>query len=252
MTDSPNPSDPDQTIVAANGEPATTLTVATLGDQLRPALLSVLSLTLLTGALFPLMLFLLARTMFPTQAKGSLVTRDGVIIGSNLIGQNFTSPAYFHPRPSAAGAGYDAAASGGTNLGPANPKLKDGATDDPKTADADESFAGIRQLTEEYRKQNALAPEVAVPIDAVTRSGSGLDPHISPANAALQIARISRTRGLSTDVVRSLVARHTRGRQLGLLGEPRVAVLPLNLELDRTAPPSNPASPQGSSRPESR
>ena len=109
MTDSPNPSDPDQTLVAANGESATTLSVATLRDQLRPALLSVLSLTLLTGALFPLMLFVLARPMFPTQAKGSLVTRDGVIIGSELIGQNFTSPAYFHPRPSAAGAGYDAA-----------------------------------------------------------------------------------------------------------------------------------------------
>jgi K+-transporting ATPase ATPase C chain len=252
MTDSPSASDPDQTIGAANDEAATTLSVATLRDQLRPALLSVLSLTFLTGALFPLMLFVLARPMFPTQAKGSLVTRDGVIIGSDLIGQNFALPAYFHPRPSAAGAGYDAASSGGTNLGPANPKLKDGAADDPKTADADESFTGVRQLTEEYRKQNGLAPEVAVPIDAVTRSGSGLDPHISPANAALQIARVSRSRGLSTDVMRSLVARHTRGRQFGILGEPRVAVLPLNLELDRTAPPSISASPQSSSRPESR
>jgi K+-transporting ATPase ATPase C chain len=251
MTDSPSPSDPDQTLVAENGESTITLSVATLRDQLRPALLSVLSLTLLTGALFPLVLFVLARPIFPIQANGSLMTRDGVIIGSELIGQNFTSPAYFHPRPSAAGAGYDAAASGGTNLGPANPKLKDGAADDPKTADADESFTGVRQLAEEYRKQNGLAPDVAVPIDAVTRSGSGLDPHISPANAALQVARVSRTRGLSTDVVRSLVARHTRGRQFGILGEPRVAVLPLNLELDRTAPALNPASPQGSSRSES-
>jgi len=226
--------------------------VATLRDQLRPALLSVLSLTLFTGALFPLMLFVLARPMFPTQTNGSLVTRDGVIIGSDLIGQNFTSPAYFHPRPSAAGAGYDAASSGGTNLGPANPKLKDGATDDPKTASTDESFAGIRQLADEYRKHNGLAPDVAVPIDAVTRSGSGLDPHISPANAALQIARVSRARGLSVEVVRSLVSTHTQGRQLGFLGEPRVAVLPLNLEIDRTAPLPNPASPQSSSRPESR
>ncbi len=228
-----------------------TLLIATLRDQLRPALLSLLSLTLLTGVLFPLTLFVIARLMFPTQAKGSLVTRNGVIIGSELIGQNFSSPAYFHPRPSAAGAGYDAAASGGTNLGPSNPKLIDGAADDPKTAEADESFAGIRQLTEEYRKHNGLGPEVAVPIDAVTRSGSGLDPHISPANAALQIARIARTRGLSNDLLRSLVARHTRGRQFGILGEPRVAVLPLNLELDRTAPALNPASPQGSSRSES-
>jgi K+-transporting ATPase ATPase C chain len=228
------------------------LTVATLRDQLRPALAGVLLLTLLTGLLFPLVLFVIARPMFPTQAKGSLMTLDGVIIGSELIGQNFTSPAYFQPRPSAAGTGYDGASSGGTNLGPANPKLKGGAPDDRKTATVDESFAGVRQLTEEYRKQNGLAPDVVVPIDAVTRSGSGLDPHISPANAALQIERVSRSRGLSAEVVRSLVSRHTRGRQLGFLGEPRVAVLPLNLELDQTAPLPNSASPQSSSRPESR
>jgi K+-transporting ATPase ATPase C chain len=251
MSDSANISDPDQTPVAGNGDPATTSSAAALRDQLRPALLSVLSLTLLTGALFPLMLFVIARPLFPAQAKGSLITLDGVVIGSELIGQNFTSPAYFHPRPSAAGAGYDAAASGGTNLGPANPKLKDGAPDDSKTADADESFAGVRQLTEEYRKQNVLAPEVAVPIDAVTRSGSGLDPHISPANAALQIARVSQARGLSIEVVRSLVSRHTRSRQFGILGEPRVTVLSLNLELDRTAPRLNPAAPQSSAPRES-
>ena len=252
MKDSDQSSAPDQTLAPANNELTTSVSVATLRDQLRPALLSVLALTLLTGALFPLLLFALVRPLFPTQAKGSLLIRDGVVIGSALIGQNFTAPAYFHPRPSAAGAGYDGASSGGTNLAPANPKLKDGAPDDPKTADADESFAGIRQLTEEYRKQNGLAPEVAVPIDAVTRSGSGLDPHISPANAALQIPRISRSRGLSIDVVRSLVARHTQGRQFGILGEPRVAVLPLNLELDRTAPLPNPASPPSSARTESR
>jgi K+-transporting ATPase ATPase C chain len=252
MIDPPSPSDSDQTLAAANGEPTITMFVATLREQLRPALLSVVSLTLLTGVLFPLLLFVLARPIFPIQANGSLMTRDGVIIGSELIGQNFTVPGYFHPRPSAAGAGYDAAASGGTNLGPANPKLKDGATDDPKTADVDESFAGIRRLTEEYRKQNGLAVDVAVPIDAVTRSGSGLDPHISPANAALQSARVSRARGLRPDVVRSLVSKHTRSRQFGFLGEPRVAVLPLNLELDRTAPLLNPASSQSSSRPESR
>jgi K+-transporting ATPase ATPase C chain len=198
------------------------------------------------------MLFLLARSMFPTQAKGSLLTRNGVIIGSELIGQSFIAPGYFHPRPSAAGTGYDAASSGGTNLGPANPKLKDGAADDPKTPNVDESFPGIRQLTEEYRKQNGLAPDVAVPIDAVTGSASGLDPHISPTNAALQIARVARARRLSTEVVRSLVTRHTQGRQLGFLGEPRVAVLPLNLELDRTAPLPNTASPQSSSRSGSR
>jgi potassium-transporting ATPase KdpC subunit len=251
MTDPPN-SESNQTLVAANGAPAATLSLATLRDQLRPVLLSVLSLTFLTGALFPLILFVLARPMFPTQAKGSLMTRDGVIIGSELIGQNFTSAAYFHPRPSAAGAGYDAASSSGTNLGPANPKLKDGAADDPKTADTDESFVGVRQLTEEYRKLNGLAPDVAVPIDAVTRSGSGLDPHISPANAGLQMARMSRARGVSMEVIRSLVSKHTKGRQLGFLGEPRVAVLSLNLELDRAAPLAKAASPQSATRSESR
>ena len=252
MTDSPSPSDSNQTLVAANGEPATTSSVATFRDQLRPALLSVLSLTLLTGALFPLVLFVLARPMFPTQAKGSLVTRDGVIIGSDLIGQNFTSPAYFQPRPSAAGAGYDAASSGGTNLGPSNPKLKGGSADDPATPAIDESFVGIRQLADEYRRSNGLPPDTTIPIDAVTRSGSGLDPHISPANAALQVTRVAQARGLKVEAVLRLVSNHTRGRQLGFLGEPRVAVLPLNLELDRTAPLPNPASPQSSSRSESR
>jgi K+-transporting ATPase ATPase C chain len=252
MDDPYQTSDPNKTLADASVVSIRTPFVVTLRGQLWPALASVLLLTLLTGGIFPLALFVLARPMFPTQANGSLVTREGVIVGSDLIGQNFTSRAYFHPRPSAAGTGYDAASSGGTNLGPANPKLKDGATDDPKTASADESFAGVRQLVEEYRRQNGLAPDVAVPIDAVTRSGSGLDPHISPANAALQIARVSRARGLSTEIVRSLVTRHTQGRQLGFLGEPRVAVLPLNLELDRTAPLPNPASPRSSSRSESR
>jgi K+-transporting ATPase ATPase C chain len=252
MNNSDQSSDPNQTLACTSVGSATTPLVATWREQLWPALASVLSLTLLTGGIFPLALFILATPLFPSQTGGSLVARDGVIIGSDLIGQNFASPAYFHPRPSAAGTGYDASSSGGTNLRPANPKLKDGATDDPKTAGVDESFAGIRQLTEEYRKHNGLAPDAAVPIDAVTRSGSGLDPHISPANAALQIARVSRVRRLSTEVVRSLVARHTQGRQLGFLGEPRVAVLPLNLELDRTAPLPKPVSPQTSSRPEAR
>jgi K+-transporting ATPase ATPase C chain len=236
---------------AANGEPATTLSVASFRGQLRPALLSLLALTLLTGVLFPSILLLLAPALFPGRAGGSLLTRGGFIVGSELIGQGFISSAYFHPRPSAAGAGYDAASSGGTNLSPVNPKLKDSTADDPKTAEVDESFAGLRQLAEEYRKRNGLTPDVAIPIDAVTRSGSGLDPHISPANAALQIARVSRARGLRIEVVRSLVSRHTQGRQLGLLGEPRVAVLPLNLELDRTAPLPNPASAPSTSQSES-
>jgi K+-transporting ATPase ATPase C chain len=191
-------------------------------------------LTLLTGVVFPLALAALACPLFPRQAGGSLLVRDKVV-GSELIGQDFTGEGYFHPRPSAAGRGYDAAASGGTNLAPTNPKLRDGTEDDPATPGADESFAGVRELTEGYRARNGLPPDVAVPIDAVTRSGSGLDPHISPTNAALQVPRVARARRLSEEAVRRLVAEHTRGRQFGILGEPRVAVLPLNLALDRAA-----------------
>jgi K+-transporting ATPase ATPase C chain len=208
---------------------------AAVFEQLRPALLSVVVLIFLTGVVFPLGLAALAFPLFPRQAGGSLIVRDR-IVGSELIGQEFTGPGYFHPRPSAAGHGYDAAASGGTNLGPANPKLRDGAKDDPATSDVDESFAGVRELAESYRIRNGLAPDAIVPVDAVTRSGSGLDPHISVANAALQVARVARARGLSEETVRRLVADHTRGRQLGILGEPRVAVLPLNLALDQGAP----------------
>jgi len=251
MNNSHQSSDPKPALATSTAS-ATTLTGTILCEQLRPAILSVLLLTLLTGALFPLMLFVLVRPMFPTQAKGSLVTRDGVIVGSDLIGQNFTSRAYFHPRPSAAGAGYDAASSGGTNLGPANPKLRDGSADDPATPAIDESFVGIRQLADEYRRSNGLPPDTTIPIDAITRSGSGLDPHISPANAALQVTRVAHARGLSVEAVRRLITKHTRGRQLGFLGEPRVSVLPLNLELDRIAPPPSSASPQSSSGSESR
>jgi K+-transporting ATPase ATPase C chain len=210
-------------------------------EQIRPALLSVLVLTLLTGVLFPAVLAAVACPLFPRQSGGSLIVHESVI-GSELIGQEFTGPGYFHPRPSAAGRGYDAAASGGTNLAPTNPKLRDGAGDDPATAGVDESFAGMRQLAGEYRSRNGLAPDAAVPVDAVTRSASGLDPHISPANAELQVARIARSRRLSEEAVRRLVAEHTRGRQFGILGEPRVVVLPLNLALDRWAEASRSAS----------
>jgi len=211
-------------------------------EQLRPALLSVPLLTLLTGVVFPLALAAVARPLFPRQAGGSLVVRDG-IVGSELIGQDFTGPGYFHPRPSAAGRGYDAAASGGTNLGPANPKLRDGNSDDPATPGVEESFAGVRELAQGYRTRNGLAPGAAVPVDAVTRSGSGLDPHISPANAVVQVPRVARARRLSEKAVRRLVAEHTLGRQFGILGEPRVAVLPLNLALDQAAAlPTSPTS----------
>ena len=164
-------------------------------------------------------MFALGRLFFPDQADGGLVTRNGVVIGSRLIGQEFTRAEYFHSRPSAAGAGYDGTASGGTNLGPSHRQL----------------IEGVRQLAEDYRRSNGLPPDATLPIDAVTRSGSGLDPHISPANAALQVPRVARARGLSEDAVRRLLAGHTQGRGLGFMGSPRVSVLDLNLDLDRTA-----------------
>jgi len=244
------PSDPDQSPISTN-LPTADLSIGSLREHFRPALLSLLVLTFLTGALFPLMLFVVARAFFPAQANGSLLSRQGVVIGSNLIGQNFSGAGYFHPRPSAAGSGYDGASSGGTNLGPSNPKLRDGSPDDPTTP-TDESFVGIRQLADQYRRINGVAPGVALPIDAVTRSGSGLDPDISPANAALQISRVARARDLSTDAVRRLVAKYTSDRQLGFLGEPRVTILPLNFELDQIAPLLNPVIRQSTSSSEAR
>jgi K+-transporting ATPase ATPase C chain len=210
--------------------------VSGLREQIRPAMLGILLLTLLTGIAFPLALAGLALPLFSHQAEGSLVTRDGAVVGAELIGQNFSGPGYFHSRPSAAGDGYDATASGGTNLGPANPKLRDGVKADPAVTGKSKSFAGVRELAELYRQSNSLAPDSVVPIDAVTRSGSGLDPHISPANAALQVSRVARERKLNEEEVRYLVAEYTQGRQFGFLGEPRVAVLALNLALDQLAP----------------
>jgi K+-transporting ATPase ATPase C chain len=179
-------------------------------------LLSVPLLTLLTGVFFPVALAVLARPLFPHQAGGSLVERRGVVVGSELIGQNFSAPGYFHPRPPVPGNDYDATTSGGTNFGPTNPKLRD----------------SVRERTELYRRINGLPADAAIPIDAVTCSGSGLDPHISPANAALQVARVARERRLPEEHVRRLVAEHTQGRRLGFLGEPHVNVLTLNLALD--------------------
>jgi potassium-transporting ATPase KdpC subunit len=191
--------------------------LATLLEQVRPLLLGLALLTVLTGVVFPLVLAGLAHLIFPHQANGSLIERDGVVVGSKLIGQPFAGPGYFHPRPSAAGDGYDGLASGGSNLSPTNPKLQ----------------ADARRLADAYRRDNNLSDITAIPIDAVTRSGSGLDPHISPANAALQVPRVAGQRRLGEDEVRRLVADHTSRRQLGVLGEPRVNVLALNLALDR-------------------
>jgi potassium-transporting ATPase KdpC subunit len=188
-----------------------------LGEHLRPAILSVVSLTFLTGCIFPLVLFGLGWWLSPSQAAGSLVMRNGLVVGSRLIGQDFTRPEYFHSRPSAAGTGYDGTASGGTNFGPSNPKL----------------IQRVERLASDYRKINGLPADAIVPIDAVTSSGSGLDPHISPQNAELQIMRVARVRGLDEAAVRSLVAAHTEAPQLGFLGSPRVSVLDLNLALDQ-------------------
>jgi len=215
--------------------------IAGLREQIRPALVGLVMLTLLTGIVFPLATAAIAIPLFPRQAGGSRVTRDGVIVGADFIGQAFSNPAYFHPRPSAAGDGYDATASGGTNLGPANPKLRNGEKASP--GGEKKAFAGVRQLADAYRLTNRLAPSVAVPIDAVTRSGSGLDPHISPANAALQVPRVARERHLTEEAVQHLVDEHTQGPQLGFLGQPRVNVLALNLALDRLAARRSSSSP---------
>lgn len=188
---------------------------AILARQLRPALLGAVVLCLMTGFVYPGVVTGLAQLLFPRQANGSLVTVDGVVVGSALIGQGFSRPEYFHPRPSAAGAGYDPTASGGTNKGPTDRKLAD-------TLIA-ESVAGVRTV------DGVIGP---IPADMVTRSASGLDPHISPANAALQVARVAGARGVGVDQIREILARHTEGRQFGFFGEPRVNVLLLNIALD--------------------
>ena len=188
---------------------------------------------LLTGIFFPLIVTSLSQWWFPEQANGSLAIRDGQVIGSSLLAQPFTQAQYFHPRPSAAGSGYAGEASGGTNLGPTSKKLFLGAEDDPATKNVDESFKGVKQLAALYRQENGLAPDSKVPADAVTRSASGLDPDISVANAQLQAPRVAHARNLKEAVVAQIVREHTKGRQFGFFGEPRVNVLALNLALDR-------------------
>jgi potassium-transporting ATPase KdpC subunit len=188
-------------------------------SQLRPAIAVTLVLMVITGLLYPGLVTGIAEVLFPRQADGSLVTVDGKVVGSLLIGQTFAGARYFHGRPSAAGNGYDDTLSGGTNLGPTSAKLADTL---------------IVQAVDSAVKLDHVV-KGQIPSDLVTSSGSGLDPDISPASAQLQVARVARARGLTEAEVRTVVAGHTKGRTLGIFGEPRVNVLWLNLALDSLA-----------------
>ncbi|MEP6833977.1 MAG: potassium-transporting ATPase subunit KdpC [Gemmatimonas sp.] len=188
--------------------------------QLRPAIVLTLALCVITGVVYPGIVTAIAQTLFSHQANGSLVTVNGQVVGSELIGQAFAQPSYFHPRPSAAGAGYDGAASGGTNKGPTDIKLAD-------TLIAGAVAAAIT---------NDGATKGAIPTDMATASASGLDPHISPANAFLQVRRVANARNVDSASVRAVVERHVEGRQFGFFGEPRVNVLMLNIDIDRAFP----------------
>ena len=189
-------------------------------NQIKIAIRATIVLTILTGLAYPLLVTGLAQAFFHRQSNGSLVEKNGIAIGSELIGQRFTRPEYFHGRPSAAGNdGYDATVSGGSNLGPTNQKLVDRVQADIKKFRAENpGFTG------------------PIPADLLTSSASGLDPHISPASAEAQLARVAAARGVTPDSIQALVDRRTEGRQWGIFGEPRVNVLLLNLDLDRTTP----------------
>jgi potassium-transporting ATPase KdpC subunit len=240
--------------------------------ELRPGFMMMLVMTVLTGLVYPAVITGIAQVVFRDRANGSLIVANGQVVGSRLIGQNFSKPEYFHPRPSSAGNGYDPTASGGSNLGPTSAKLINGTTkiDDKKTEVVD--FDGIEDRIVHYCVDNGIpydssmpldafkdtqgnlddvklikafnndkaplvfTPKTPIPADAVTASASGLDPHISPANVQAQAARVAKARGVSLEQVQALIARHTEGRDLGFLGEPHVNVLELNLALDQSFP----------------
>ena len=242
--------------------------------ELGPGLRLTIAFTILTGLLYPAVMTGVSELIFPRQAKGSLVTVNGNVVGSSLIGQSFTKPEYFHPRPSAAGNGYDATASSGSNLGPTSAKLLHGTTATDDKGKETVSFDGIEDRVVHYCVENDIPYESSVPLDhfkdsqgnlddaklidafndaktplvfaakapipqdAVTASASGLDPHISPANAEIQAARVAKARGVAPDQVRPLIAQFTDRADLGFLGEPRVNVLMLNVALDQKFPVS--------------
>jgi potassium-transporting ATPase KdpC subunit len=188
-----------------------------LSKQIYPAVALTIVLTVMVGIIYPFVMTGLSELLFKEKARGSLIEREGKVVGSRLIGQPFKSPGYFHSRPSAAGSGYDATASGGTNLGPTSKQLLE------------------EQVRERSKQMHTENPNVKIPIDLITSSGSGLDPHISPAAADFQIPRVARERRMSEDKVKQLVQENTAGRQFGVLGEPRVNVLELNLALDEAS-----------------
>jgi K+-transporting ATPase ATPase C chain len=191
-----------------------------LFSEIRGAVLATLVIAIVCCGLYPLVVFGISQALFYEKANGSLILdKDGSVRGSKLLGQSFTADKYFHPRPSAAGNGYDAANSGGSNLGPTSQKLND----------------AFKDRIEAYRKENGLSENEPVPADAVTASGSGLDPHISLRNAELQTPRVAKARGLSEEKVREVIERYTDARDLGVLGEPGITVLQLNLALDQVS-----------------
>jgi len=189
--------------------------------EIKNSLIATIVFAIVLCGLYPLVIYGAAQLFFPDKANGSLIEgKDRKLIGSELLGQMFSGEKYFHPRPSAAGTGYEATNSGGTNLGPTSQKLRD----------------SVKAAIEQYRKENNLAVNLLIPADAVTSSGSGLDPHITPANARLQIARVAKARGMNEKNLQTLVTRYTEGPQFGILGDPGVNVLKLNLALDGALP----------------
>jgi potassium-transporting ATPase KdpC subunit len=240
--------------------------------ELGPGFRLTLAFTVLTGLLYPAVMTGISQLIFPAKANGSLVTVDGKTVGSSLIGQNFSKPEYFHPRPSSAGSGYDATASGGSNLGPTSAKLIRGTTQTDDKNNETVAFDGISVRLVHYCLDNDIPYQSSVPLDqfkdakgdlddvklikafndektpmvftakasipsdAVTGSSSGLDPHISPANADLQAARVAKSRNVAVDQVKQLIAESTEGADLGFLGEPRVNVLKLNIAIDQRFP----------------